>query len=134
MQNNLHTNIKSPSIFRGVFCLFLLFIGFYSFAQPKIKFKELKKNFGFVKKGEIVTIEFEFTNVGTQPVIINEAKATCSCTSVDFSEEPISPNHSSKITIKFDTKSAYGRQDRVVEVTSNDETNYKIRFKGVVLK
>ncbi len=134
MQNNSYTNIKSPSNFRGVFCLFLLFISFYTFAQPKIKFKELKKNFGFVKQGEIVNIEFEFTNVGNQPVIINDAKATCSCTSVDFSEEPISPNRSSKIIIKFDTKSAYGRQDRVVEVTSNDEITYKIRFKGVVLK
>lgn len=134
MRNKLNNFLKNPSKFRGVFCFGLFFISVLTFAQPHIKFKELKKNFGFVKKGEVVIIEYEFTNTGNQPVIIDDAKATCSCTSVEFPEQPIAPNQSGKIVVKFDTKSAYGRQDRVVEIISNAETDQKIRFKGVVLK
>ncbi|MDF2453344.1 MAG: hypothetical protein K0S26_2848 [Bacteroidota bacterium] len=88
-----------------------------------------------MKKGEIVTIEFDFTNAGNQPVIISEAKAECSCTTVDFPKQPIAPGQSAKIIVKFDTKSVYDRQDRIVEVLSNAKhPNQKIRFKGVVLK
>ncbi len=45
------------------------------------------------------------------------------------------PNQSDKIVVKFDTKSVYDRQDRIVEIISNAKnSNQKIRFKGVVLK
>lgn len=134
MQNNLNILSKSPSNFRGAFCLFLLFIGTTSFAQPQLKFKNLKKNFGFVKKGEVVTIEFEFVNSGNQPALITEAKVECSCTTVEFPKQPIAPGQSEKIVVKFDTKSVYDRQDRIVEIISNAKTvSQKIRFKGVVL-
>ena len=113
--------------------LFLLSLTLY--AQPQLKFKDLKKNFGFVKKGEVVAIEFEVTNAGNQPAIITEAKAECSCTTVEFPKQPIAPNQSTKIIVKFDTKSVYDRQDRIVEIISNAKnSNQKIRFKGVVLK
>ena len=40
-----------------------------------------------------------------------------------------------KVIVKFDTKSVYDRQDRIVEIISNAKnSNQKIRFKGVVLK
>ncbi|MBA4242090.1 MAG: hypothetical protein C0448_15305 [Sphingobacteriaceae bacterium] len=134
MLNNLNISVKSPSIFRGAFCLLLVFIGFSAFSQPQLKFKDLKKNFGFVKKGELVIIEFEFVNSGNQPAIITEAKAECSCTTVEFPKHPIAPGQSEKIVVKFDTKSVYDRQDRIVEIVSNAKTpSQKIRFKGVVL-
>lgn len=137
MQNKLsrHGVIKNPSIFRGVFCFCLFLLCQISIAQPQLKFKDLKKNFGFVKKGDIVTLEFNFTNTGNQPAIISEAKAECSCTTVDFPKQPIPPGQSAKIIVKFDTKSTYDRQDRIVEILSNTKnSNQKIRFKGVVLK
>lgn len=110
-------------------------MGFSVFAQPQLKFKDLKKNFGFVKKGEIVTIEFEFTNTGNQPAILTDVIAECSCTSVEFPKHPIAPNQTGKIIVKFDTKTVYDRQDRTVDVKSNAKNaSQKIRFKGVVLK
>ena len=106
-----------------------------SYAQPQLKFTNTKKSFGFVKKGEIVTIEFDFINVGNQPAIITEAKAECSCTTVEFPKQPIAPNQCAKIIVKFDTKTVYDRQDRLVEIISNAKNSIqKIRFKGVVLK
>jgi hypothetical protein len=135
MQNNFNYILRNPSIIRGVFCLCLFLFCYTSNAQPQIKFKDPKKNFGFVKKGEIVTLEFEFTNIGNQPAIISEAKAECSCTTVDYPKQPLPPGQSAKIIVKFDTKATYDRQDRIVEIFSNAKNSYqKIRFKGVVLK
>jgi hypothetical protein len=135
MQSKLYSFSKNPSNFRGVFCLALFFLSLGMCAQPQLKFKDLKKSFGFVKKGELVTLEFDFTNSGNEPAIITDAKVECSCTTVEFPKQPIAPNQSLKIVVKFDTKSVYDRQDRIVEIISNAKnSSQKIRFKGVVLK
>lgn len=118
-----------------VFCLFFLFLSIFSFAQPQLKFSDTKKSFGFVKKGEVVSLEYDFVNIGNQPAIITESKVECSCTTVEFPKQPIAPNQSAKIIVKFDTKTVYDRQDRTVEIISNAKNfNQKLRFKGVVLK
>ena len=112
-----------------------MFISVSAFSQAEIKFTDTKKSFGFVKKGEVVLIEFDFTNTGDQPLIITDAKVECSCTTVNFPKQPIAPNQSAKVSVSFDTKSVYDRQDRIVEIISNAKNaNQKIRFKGVVLK
>lgn len=135
MQNNLNSILKNPFSNGRVFCFCLFFISLVGYAQPQLKFTETKKNFGFVKKGEVVVVEFDFTNTGNQPAIITEATVECSCTSVEFPKQPIAPNQSAKVIVKFDTKSVYDRQDRIVEIISNAKiSNQKIRFKGVVLK
>lgn len=141
MANNLSLNIENPPGIRGIFYLrtFFLFLflitALHDFSQSQLKFSDSKKNFGFVKKGEVVVIDYEFTNEGSQPLIITEAKVECSCTSVDFPKQPIAPQEKNKITVKFDTKSVYDRQDRIVEIFSNAKNSpVSIRFKGVVLK
>lgn len=112
----------------------LFLISFLGYTQPILKFTNTKKNFGYVKKGEIVSLVFDFKNAGNEPLIINDAKAECSCTTVNFPKQPIAPNQIGKIEVVFDTKSTYDRQDRIVEITSNAKKSLqKIRFKGVVL-
>ena len=104
-------------------------------AQSQLKFTDTKKNFGFVKKGEQIKLIYEFTNTGNQPLLITDAKVECSCTKVNWSKEPIQAGKSGKIEVLFDTSPTYDRQDRTVEVFSNDtKSPQKIRFKGVVLK
>lgn len=104
-------------------------------AQTQLKFTDTKKSFGFVKKGEQVTLNYEFVNTGNQPLVITDAKAECSCTKVNWPKEPIMPGKTGVITVIFDTSPTYDRQDRIVEVFSNDaKSPQKIRFKGVVLK
>lgn len=136
MQNKNLNSIKNPSNFRRVFCLSLLLLAFtITKSQAIIKFTHAKKSFGFVKKGEVVKLEFDFINQGNVPLIITEAKGECSCTSVEFPKQPIAPNQSGKVVVSFDTKSVYDRQDRIVEIISNAKNStQKIRFKGVVLK
>jgi hypothetical protein len=103
-------------------------------AQAKIKFTETKKDLGKVKKGDIVSADYEFTNEGNEPLLITDAKFECSCTSVDFPKQPIAPGQSSKLTVKFDTKSAYDRQDRKIEIISNAKNSASVRIKCFVEK
>lgn len=135
MLNKLNNSIKNPFRNGRVFCFSLILTNVICFAQPQLKISDAKKSFGFVKKGDIVKLEYEFTNSGNQPLLITNSIAECSCTTVYFPIKPIMPNESAKIMVNFDTKSVYDRQDRVVEIISNSKTtSKKIRFKGVVLK
>lgn len=128
--------LKSLSTIRGAFYLiiFCACVNLKISAQPVLTIKDTKKNFGFVKKGEIIKINYEFTNTGNSPLIIQDSKVECSCTTVELPKQPIAPNTTNTITVSFDTKSVYDRQDRTVEIRSNAKNNIqKIRFKGVVL-
>ncbi|MBL7918798.1 MAG: DUF1573 domain-containing protein [Bacteroidia bacterium] len=100
-----------------------------------MEIKDAKKSFGFVKKGELVKLDYEITNSGKEPLIITDVEVSCSCTIVDFSKQPIAPGQTAKVTVNFDTKTVYDRQDRVVLLKSNDPNSpSKIRYKGIVLK
>lgn len=120
---------------RAAFLLILICLGIKLLSQPQIKFTDIKQSFGFVKKGEQVKLLYSFTNTGNQPLLIMDAKVECSCTKVNLPKEPIHPGSSGVIEVLFDTSPTYDRQDRAVEVVSNDpKSPTKIRFKGVVLK
>ena len=62
----------------------LLFCGMsVALAQKpaEIKFDKLTHDFGtFSEKAPVVNCSFSFTNVGEQPLVINQAVASCGCT------------------------------------------------------
>ncbi len=121
--------------FRVVLTAVILICTLASLAQPKLELADWKQNFGFVKKGELVKLVYKFSNKGNQPLLISDAEISCSCTSVDFPRQPVLPGQEASITLTFDTKTVYYRQDRIVYLNSNDPRGpAKIRYKGVVLK
>lgn len=88
-----------------------------------------------MKKGEMVKLNYEITNKGSEPLLIKDIEIECSCTKADFDTKPILPQQSSSISISFDTHSVYDRQDRIVKVISNDPKGpHSLRYKGVVLR
>ncbi|HWY36119.1 MAG TPA: DUF1573 domain-containing protein, partial [Nitrosopumilaceae archaeon] len=102
-----------------------------SLAQPQLKFSDTKKSFGFVKQGKVVIIKYEFINKGNEPLIINEPKVECSCTQIEKPDKPILPKEKGIITVTFSTANLYDRQDRIVEISTNDpKSPATIRFKG----
>lgn len=126
---------KGIFYFRRFLVLGLLLFTSGVFAQPKLEITEAKKNFGFVKRGEIIRNEYEISNTGTAPLLIDEVEVSCSCTTVEFSRKPLLPGQKTKILVIFNTTTTYGRQDRVVNVLSNDPKGpHKLRYKGTVSK
>jgi hypothetical protein len=102
---------------------------------PVMTFTESKHNFGFIRQGDVVTHEYEFTNTGDGPLIISECEVACECTKVEFPKEPIAPKAKGKIKVTFESKSAIDRQEREVIVKSNASNSPQtVVFKCVVLK
>ena len=117
----------------NLFLVVLLLQSTFVNSQPKLEVKNAKINFGSVKKGEVIKNKFEITNTGNSPLIIEDVEISCSCTSADFSTEPILPGQTSTITVIFNTKTVYGRQDRIVYILSNHPKGpVKLRYKGMV--
>lgn len=69
---------------------------------PIMDFEERSIDFGKVKKGEKREHIFEFVNRGDVPLVIEFIDA-CTCTTVDWSEEPVKPGEKGKIKVTFDS-------------------------------
>ena len=123
-----------------IFILCGIFFFSFSFSQEKktgpiLKIKDPTYNFGFVKQGTVVKIEYEFQNTGTDTLHISNIEVTCGCTVADFPHYPIKPEDSGIILLTFNTKEKFDRQDRTVDVVSNAlNSPTKLRFKGVILE
>lgn len=57
---------------------------------------------GKVKRGEIRTFEYTFTNTGTDVIQIDQV-SSCSCTKTDFPIRKILPGQKAKIKVTFDS-------------------------------
>lgn len=66
----------------------------------EIKFDKTSHNFGTFSEKE-VTCSFNFTNVGEQDLVINQAIATCGCTVPSYTKTPIKPGEKGEIKVTY---------------------------------
>ncbi|MFB9864956.1 DUF1573 domain-containing protein [Rufibacter immobilis] len=88
-------------------------------AGPSIQFAEQKFDFGDIKPGDVVEHTFQFTNNGTQPLIISNVRTTCGCTATDYPKAPVMPGATASITARFNSAGKRGKQNKVITVESN---------------
>lgn len=69
---------------------------------PVMDFEKRLHDFGQVKKGEVKTTYFEFTNEGDVPLEI-ELISACDCTTTDYPRLPVQPGEKGKIKVVFDS-------------------------------
>lgn len=70
--------------------------------QAEIKFEKTVHNFGkFSESAPKVSCVFEFTNVGTLPLVINQAIASCGCTVPEYPKAPIKPGEKGQIKVTY---------------------------------
>ncbi|MDW8273195.1 MAG: DUF1573 domain-containing protein [Chitinophagales bacterium] len=101
---------------------------------PVFKFEEEVFDFGEVPEGPQVTHEFKFKNVGKEPLILTNVKASCGCTTPSWSKEPILPGKEGSITATYNTQGRVGPFTKAITITSNaSEPTKVITIKGVVL-
>lgn len=113
---------------------FILAFAFSAMAQvggPAIKFEKDVHDFGQVKQYGNTTTEFVFTNTGTEPLIISNARGSCGCTVPSWPKQPIAPGESAVIKVTYDSKRV-GPINKSVTITSNasNEPTKVIRIKG----
>lgn len=109
-------------------CAVVLGFAFNASAQTdtkaEFKFNEEKHDFGKIPQGTPVTTVFEFTNVGTEPLILTEVKPTCGCTIADYTKTPVAKGGKGTIKITYNAAVASAFNKTIV-VTSNAKTPTK---------
>lgn len=58
-------------------------------------------DFGKIKQSVPATATFVVTNVGTEPLIIEQANPTCGCTISDYTKSPIAPGQTGTIKATY---------------------------------
>lgn len=102
--------------------LLLLTSNLVVFSQPKIEFKSTTHDYGNIKEdGGIAETVFEFTNTGNQPLILNNVRTTCGCTTPEWSKEPVLPGKTGTIKIGYDPRNRPGAFSRNMNVFTNSQ-------------
>lgn len=92
-----------------------------STSKSEFKFETESHDFGKITQGKPVTHEFQFSNVGTEPIIISEVRPSCGCSVAEFTKTPIKPGESGMVSVKFDA-AAKGPFTKHLTVRSNTKT------------
>lgn len=103
--------------------------------SPAFNFDLETYDFGKVTEGPKVSYSFAFTNTGTKPLIIENVKASCGCTTPEWPKEPVLPGQKGVITATYNTSGRPGPFNKAITITSNADTPTKQLFiKGEVSK
>lgn len=101
---------------------------------PSMTFENLVVDYGdIVQHSEPLRVA-KFTNTGTEPLIIKNARGSCGCTVPTYPKEPIMPGETAEIEIRYDTK-RIGRINKTVTITTNQQGDaIVLKVKGNISK
>lgn len=101
----------------------------------EITFEELEYDYGVIYSGEKVAHIYTFTNTGTEPLVLSNAKGSCGCTVPEWPKAPILPGETATIKVAFDSSNKSGKQIKTVTITANTNPAITIlKIKGEVLR
>ncbi len=99
---------------------------------PMAEFIATEIDYGTITKGGEPLRKFKFKNVGTEPLIIKDAKGSCGCTVPSYSKEPVAPGATSEIEVRYDTQRV-GPFSKSVTLTTNEANETRVlSIKGEV--
>lgn len=99
---------------------------------PGIEFSELKHDYGTIEQGGDGTYNFEFTNTGTEPLVLSNVRSSCGCTIPKWPREPINAGETASILVKYNTNRP-GPFNKSITVYSNaSEQPIVLHIKGKV--
>ena len=87
-------------------------------SNATIDFESKIVDYGVIEHNADGKRKFVFTNNGTDPLIIKNAKGSCGCTVPTWSREPIAPGDTSEIGVKYATNRV-GKFTKTITITNN---------------
>lgn len=91
-------------------------------------------DFGKIPQGKPVTYDFVLTNVGKEPIKINNVQASCGCTTPAWDREnAVAPGTTTKINVGFNA-AAEGPFSKNITLNYGDNQTKIITIKGEVFK
>jgi hypothetical protein len=99
----------------------------------KFKFEEETHDFGEVPEGPLAETDFEFKNVGKEPIVIQEAHGSCGCTVPKWPSEPIMPGKKGVIHVAYTSQGRPGPINKDVTINSNaQQSPMVLHIRGTV--
>lgn len=109
------------------------------FAQERkvMEFKERNHDFGVVAEelGKVTYI-FRFINTSLSPLTLKSVKASCGCTTPEWSKAPVGPGEMGEITVTYNTKGRPGTFQKSITIVGDagaGEFVDKIFIRGQVM-
>lgn len=142
VKNSNFANIKNNKPMKTtILAIGILLVSVLSFAQDELNpekqsdiiFKTTVYDFGEIPFGEEAKYNFVFKNISKAPIALTNVKASCGCTSPEWSKEPIAKRKKGSITITYDTKRTGNFNKTIYVYTNNSEQPVLLRVKGTVL-
>lgn len=87
----------------------------------EITFATPSHDFGNINQDSENRHVFTFTNTGSEPLIIENAKGSCGCTVPQYPKEPISPGETGEIEVVYKPGKQKNQQKKTVTITANTE-------------
>ena len=103
--------------------------------QPVITFEKTTHDFGKINEADgNATTVFNFKNEGASPLVLNDVRASCGCTTPSWPRTPIAPGQTGQITVTYKAPGRPGRFQKTITVKSNaTESQIKLYIKGEVI-
>lgn len=89
--------------------------------KTSIQFGEMDHDFGDIDQNTQNPKTFTFTNTGSEPLIISDAKGSCGCTVPNYPKEPIMPGETGNIDVVYSPGKQVNQQTKTVTITANTE-------------
>ncbi len=101
---------------------------------PKAEWDKTIANLGDVPFRQNTPAEYTLTNTGNEPLLITSARASCGCTNLNYSKEPILPNESTKLSVTFNgTGNGPFRKSITVQTNDSDRPTI-LQITGTVIR
>lgn len=130
----LNLTMRTLIVFAVILSAFL-FTAEAQHSKPNLAFDKVIHNFGEVKEdGGTRTFEFKFKNTGGQPLVLHNVKASCGCTTPQWTRNPIPPGGEGYVRAIFDPRNRPGNFNKTITVASNAQNaSIILRINGKVL-
>lgn len=97
-----------------------------------VKAEQTEFDLGTLERGNDVKVSVAIHNTGKVPFIIRDTRASCGCTSIDYTKKPLPPDSTMEIVITYNAEDK-GYFNRTVSIYGNmDNTPLIIKLKGNV--
>ena len=101
--------------------------------KAEFKFEKETHDFGKIPQGKPVNVEFKFTNIGDEPLIISNIESVCGCTVPKYTSTPVLKGQTGSITVTYNA-AAIAPFSKGLTIKSNAKTPIKVIYiKGEVV-
>jgi archaellum component FlaF (FlaF/FlaG flagellin family) len=103
-------------------------------SNAKMTFESMAVDYGTVSQNSEPLRLIKFTNTGSDPLVIKNARGSCGCTVPNWPKDPILPGQSSSIEVRYDTN-RIGKINKSITITTNEgDEPHMIQVIGEIMK